>query len=484
MRGRAAAGATGWVLVFGLAAALIHMMPPSFFDSDTAYHLAVARITAAGGVLHAFPWTPYSWLADHYADKEFLFHLLLVPFSSLDPVTASRVAGAMFGTLLMAVLFFILRAEKVPGAGLWTLATLTISSAYLARFAMVRPHLLSIALSLLLVWAAVRRRPLPLAAAGFLFPLCYTAWHLPLFLTAVVVAAGLLSGAGFDRRGPLIVTLAALTGIALHPNFPEALHLFWIQNVEVLLATAWSGRGGIDLGGEFLPFSIRGLGRYLFIPAILTVAALKKSWAGRRVHSPALAFAACAFLFLLMTLRTQRFVEYLVPFALAAAALCWKELRFRALPALLILAGLLHTALFGMHPIDLIRYRTELFPPRIRESAEMVIPPGAQVVTCDWRFTGEMMLTLPGRRFIVALDPVFFAVNDPERYRIWYETVRNPPPRPAALLRDTFDAQYVMCTTARSWRPFLVTLDEDPEAELRAAAGFWRIYRLKNSVSP
>ena len=74
-----------WLIAIFFLVAGIQGMLPYFFDGDTGYHLAVARLTREHGVLHAFPWTPFSWMADHYADKELLFHFLLVPVASLDP---------------------------------------------------------------------------------------------------------------------------------------------------------------------------------------------------------------------------------------------------------------------------------------------------------------------------------------------------------------------------------------------------------------
>jgi hypothetical protein len=85
---------------------------------------------------------------------------------------------------------------------------------------------------------------------------------------------------------------------------------------------------------------------------------------------------------------------------------------------------------------------------------------------------------LPERRFIVALDPVLFAVNDPERYRLWFETIRQPPENSAVLLRDAFDARYVICDTRLKWLPLMQALDRDAYAQLRGIYGFWVVFEL------
>ena len=71
------------VLALGISGAIQFVFAQVPSDADTAYHAAVGRLIAEHGFLKAFPWTTMSWLADHYADKELLFHLLFVPLTGL-----------------------------------------------------------------------------------------------------------------------------------------------------------------------------------------------------------------------------------------------------------------------------------------------------------------------------------------------------------------------------------------------------------------
>ena len=153
---------------------------------------------------------------------------------------------------------------------------MAVSSAFVVHFAMVRPHLLSVPLTLVLTWAAVRQRRVLLALAGFLFPLCYTAWHLPLVLMGLVEVARWMSKERIDWRTPAVLLPALALGILVHPNFPESAQLFWIQNAKILFGTAWSGTGGVDLGGEFKPFSPTGLLRYVLLSGCL--ASARAAW--------------------------------------------------------------------------------------------------------------------------------------------------------------------------------------------------------------
>jgi len=475
-----------WGTVFLGVTATIHNASPNYFDGDTGYHLAVAEMTRKYGILQSFPWTPFSWLAEHYADKEFLFHVILIPLVDLDPNLAARIAGSVLGAGLLLTLYAFLTKEKIPQAGWWALLPLAISSAFINRFALVRPHMLSIPLALAITWSAARRRFGWLALCCFVYPFCYTAWHLPLVLVGIVEGVRVLGALRDGRpvvravewRGVALMGVASLAGIALHPNFPNNVELFKIINYTVLFDTAWSGKEGFEMGGEFKPFSPLSVLRYVALPALAAGAAAALAWRRRADATLPLALALTALAFFVITLRTQRFIEYLAPFAVFALAVAWPRERGRGVAPALVAFGSIWIVLFARHPIELLLDRIDAFPVEVTQALQEVIPEGEQVVTCEWHATGEMMLALPERRFIVALDPVFFAVNDPERYRLWFETVRRPPENSAVLLRDTFDARFVVCDTRMKWLPLMQALEGDEFARLRGIYGFWVVFEL------
>ncbi len=170
-----------------------------------------------------------SWLADHYADKELLFHLLFVPLGGLGWVTASKVVGTLAGAAVLFSIYLVLRAEQVRFAAVWAVLPLATSSAFLYRFVLVRPHLLSIALVVIVLWAASRRRLAVLAAAALVYPWAYVAWFLPVVLVALAEVA---RGVGGERPGwkPGAVAAAAIAvGVAVHPNGANLVRFTWLR---------------------------------------------------------------------------------------------------------------------------------------------------------------------------------------------------------------------------------------------------------------
>lgn len=481
-RRAAAVRAAAWAgLYLALCAALHRLFVRVPQDADTAYHVAVGRLIREHGILTAFPWTPFSWLAEHYADKELAFHLLLAPLAGLDWADAAAIVGTLGGATLLLALYLVLAKERVRYAGLWALLPLLASSAFVFRFSLVRPHLFSIALALGVAWAAARGRLLLLAALSLAYPWFYVAWQMPLVLVACAEAAWLLTG-DRARWRPLAVAAGAIAaGVLLHPNGWNLVRLNAIVLWDVLVQAAWGGRPGLELGDEFRPFRLDEWALLLAAPALLALAALPLAWRARRQGPVPLAFAIAALLFALLTLRTARFAEYFVPFAAAAFALALAASRPRrpALAAGLVLAAAL--AYSGRETAGLLeRLRTwpETLPPADAARLAERIPEGAQVFTCEWGLTGRLMLALPGRRFVVALDPTLFAIHDPERYDLWYRLPREAPAGLAATIRERFGARYVACFWEERFRPFFERIISEPGVNTILFSESWNVYEL------
>jgi hypothetical protein len=467
-------------LLFAAVAALIQFHFTSFpQDEDTAYHVAVGWLIREHGLLKSFPWTPFSWLAENYADKELLFHLLFVPLAGFSWVTAAKIVGTISGAAALLALYLVLRAEKVRLAWLWALLPLLASDVFIYRFALVRPHLLSIALAVVALWAAVRGRLVVLAVASAVYPWAYVAWQLPLVLVAIAEAARVLSGERLRWR-PAAAALAGLAvGIAVHPNAVNLVRFNWVVLADILVGMAWRGGGeDLTLGSEFDPFTAAQWARWLLACAAMTVAAVAVAWRERKAGSLALAFALAALAFGALTVRTARFAEYFIPFSAAALALAARSVRWRWMPAAVAAGCLAYTAVPASETLQGLGLRREFIPAPLAAQLRERIPVGAQVFTCDWGVTGTLMLALPDRKFMVALDPTLFYLKDPERFRLWMRLQREGPPGTAAAIRETFGARYVACFWDDSLRKLTNRLAFEPGVSTLLVTDDWNVYDL------
>lgn len=489
-------GILAWAAAFLAVAAAVHFGAVSVpWDTDTAYHVAVGRLIRQHGILHAFPWTPFSWLADHYADKELLFHLLFVPLAGAGWITAAKVVGTVAGTALLLALYLVLRAERVPLAGLWALVPLLASDVFVFRFALVRPHLLSIALAAVVLWAASRERLGVLAGASAVYPWAYVALPLPLVLVALAEVARVASGRRPGWRAPAAALAGLAAGVALHPNGLNVVRLSWLVVVDVLLRGAWGAHPELEMGREFDPFTVRQWLGWMMGATAMAAAALALAWRARRERVAPLAFALAALAFGLLTVRTARFAEYFVPLSAAALAL---GLGARGIGGRLAAPGGRVVPLGGwavplgvaaalavysgpalVETLRGLGTRPDRLPPALAATLQREIPPGAQVFTCDWGRTGDLLLALPERRFVVALDPTLFWIRDPALYRLWLSIPRQPPPRAAERIREAFGARWVACLWEERFRRFFDQLAFEPGVRTVLLTEDWNVYELR-----
>jgi hypothetical protein len=470
-----------WFFAYLIIAGFIQFFVVSApYDADTAYHAVVGRLIREHGMLHAFPWTPFSWLAENYADKELILHLLFAPLAHMDWVVASKIVGTLLGGILLFVIYIILRAEKVRFAGIWTLLPLVTSDVFLFRFALVRPHLLSISLAMVLLWALLRGRLVPVIIFSALYPWSYVAfWQLPLILIGTVETVRFLSGARPQWKPAAAVTAGIVVGLVLHPNSTNLLKFNWIHMVDVLFRNAWQARGGIELGVEFLPFTLHQWLTWLLAAVAMVIVGLVLGWRERKNDYGLLAFALAAVTFGILSSMTARFAEYFIPFAAVTMALASRYIPWRWITIAVFATALLYTGKPLSETLEGLKMRQEVLPSPLASWMRQQIPVGSQIFTTEWGLTGTLMLALPERRFIVALDPTLFLIRYPDLYHIWFDLPRHPYPGMAETIRKRFGARFVISFSDERFTGFYRQLSMEPGVKpLLLTDENWTIFDL------
>lgn len=485
-----------WFAPLLAALALAWLISPGegFAEPDSYYHLRYAALWSRGEVPRGtFPWASASTWATAFADKDWLFHVALAPFvRALPELAGGKVATFAFAVGLLAALgaFLARREANVAFAALAFLS----SRLFLERVVALRTLTPAVALFVLLLLALLERRAVLALVVALLYPLTYTAVHVPLLLAAAVALGLRIKDERIDRRCVFAVFAGTLAGVALHPDFPRNLGLAWDQNALVL-AHAWSSsRLGLEQANEFRAFPVgyvvwtsgplvlalalvsglvrladRSVARWqgpllaLGWLALAGVARLLGTGTDVATTRAALAFGAPLWLavaallaasvrrqgslradtavVLLVTLAatvatalSARFVEYLGPLAFLALALVVRDVRGdERLRALLrsrsAVAGLVLVALPVLYGC-LETLRTESWlakgaPAARHESAARYLrgaaAKGEVVFHSRWDAFPELFFFAPEQRYVVALDPAFLWLADPDhrRYDLW-----------------------------------------------------------------
>ena len=481
-----------------------HLATPVIEDTDSYFHLAVARAYRAEGVTGRLPWARFSLLHDRYGDKELLFHVGLMPFvGNGTSTTGGRVALALIGAALLALVSH-LGARMVGPWGLVLGPFLLLTCGDLdLRLMRLRPELPALGLLLLATDAAARGRTRRLAVLACLFALSYTAWQ----ALGGLVLLWFVARTWQARRPAWELLLHPLMGLGLgiviHPSFPANIDLWVAQNIDYHRLRPLLDVGneiGAPLGDQTL---LRNLGFWIGLGAVIG------AWRSRSRHdaptgpsratgpgdgAPWLVAAVC---FTVLFALGWRFAIYFFPFAaLATLALTGGLSRPTGRGAVgLLLAGTLASAPWVVPIVrDFLGTGHDTREARGHDLSSL-LPVGARVAA-PWGLADVMVYYAPQARYLNVLDPVFMAVPYPFQYaaqRALFDGAEPDIPLVAGTLLASDYVAFQRGTSARleartAVDPRLEPLMVGPDLLYRVVAGrndrFWLDWTVAPTVDP
>ncbi len=436
----------------------LRVTAPQPWSYDEYYHIGLAREMRSDFRIESFRWTPFSIFHDHFADKEPLFHVLLMPFAGL-PLERAGLIGVLLGQVfLLAAFAWVLWRLRVPGAFWLVLGLAALGPMFAFRADMCRPHIWLIGFSLLvlgLLAAQVSWKVLVPVCA--LFGLAHTGGWIAIAYAALWGIVGYLSKyqreRSLDWRPAAAAAGGWLLGQIVHPNVPENFRLFWIQNFVVPYQSTAAGNEALrsQLGNELTPPELPILLDQwpAFIAPALVIAFLLFQPRLRTRATLTAALVALAFLFV-GCFYLRRFFELGAPLSLLALGLVLAERRAegmsrllpRAAPALAALALLLGS----WHTWSTVREQGfgTVSPPRgmarwLGENGR----PGERVFTAQWADSAPLFYSAPQLQSLVVLDPTFFYADDPRLFELYAQIIQGLHPDPARAIRERFGARWV-----------------------------------------
>jgi len=484
-------------------------------ERDGFFHARYAQMLPDRGLSREFPWTQFSVWKDHFADKDFLYHVTLAPFCRdvREPLPGAKVATVLLAAATLTAMYLVLVSLDVPWPVFWAALLASGSGLFLSRLLMVRSHVLAILLMLLAALAVLRARWRTCAVLGFV---CAWAYSFPLVLTYTVGAGALGLALVGERRVAWRVLAASAAGVGagllVHPYSPGVLVTLWVH-VQAALGSALGGP--VELAAELAGLSpMQMLGQAPGAVAALAVAVIGTIVLGRRrpgegglsveaaaAVAMALAWAAGPFL-------AQRTAEYFVPLVVLAAALVVRDLvagretspwrlpagrpRVALLGTLAVITGALaashQLALTQVH--ELVRtnppfpssetWRRNRFFDGAAAWLGANLPSGSTVVNLWWDDFPELYYSLPGMHYLVGLEPNFLRLADPARSEVLEAMRTRRIPLDLARLGELFGAEAMVLRTDRALLYDELQQGRTPPAFLDPLAV---VYRLRPAPS-
>ncbi len=247
------------LLAFAALAAVFQFSSPNIADPDGFYHLKHALIYKDGGIfIKDFPWVQYSSISVLKSDLWYGFHILLIPFSGFDSAAGIKIAGIFLATLSLLLLWYAFKRSGLKWPFLWTFFVFVSAPNIMTRFMMLRPHLLTMAISALIF-------SFSMSGSAWIILLLFAilSWtHISLSWVGILIfGIVFLLKAGMEREwmwkkaGAMILGL--IIGWLARPNPIGVLKLAYIQVVKLMQAK--QGDATLLFGTELFPLKMETL---------------------------------------------------------------------------------------------------------------------------------------------------------------------------------------------------------------------------------
>jgi len=428
----------------------LFVLPPRLLGSaepDRWYHLALARMIAHGGLPRVLPQVEDLGWGHYFPDKEFLFHALTALAWKIGEAPAVLWLVPLLGAAIVLCLYTEASRQLKPlAASVLVIVGVALTAGLLFRLSLLRPHLLSILVFVLLLMAVLRDRPRLAALAAAVFALSY---HAFIVVGFVIGAACLLPRQpGFTKHTWAWCLGGLAVGTLVHPYFPSnlvmgVLHLRLALGLESLPPAT----PGTELAAPTLPQFFQAYGFYpLLLVGVAIATWLRKPQASAERSGLVLLFVLTA-IFTVLGTCTLRAMEYGVPCGLLLLVYALRVLPVRhALPAMLALMLLCQGALDWRFYRESWQQPEQSVEPQYASLLTLVPTGGkAKVFNCEWEAGSYVLYARPDLRFVDLLEPGFLFQVSRDKYAARRGLVAGAFADPRAILRDVFHADYVLC---------------------------------------
>jgi len=201
------------------------VLQAGLFERDGYFHARLAQMVLERGLSQSFPWTQLSTWQQQFCDKEFLYHLGMMPFARIgdDPILGARIFATLLSVAVLVALYLLLRAHKVRWPLFFAALPLAAGGLFIARLGMIRSHVLSMLLLMVGLHFLLKRSWKALLGLGFLYAWCYT-MPFVLVMTTVPFALGCWAAqGGLDWKSSTAAGLVSVLAPAVHPSLPLTL---------------------------------------------------------------------------------------------------------------------------------------------------------------------------------------------------------------------------------------------------------------------
>jgi hypothetical protein len=481
--------AVGALIFSGLILAYIQFAAPNIVDYDGYYHIKTALLMRQQGVPLDFPYLKFTIMdRQGYTDPHLGMHFLQIPFTFLgDLILAAKLAPVCFAAITFTIFYLLLRHYRIRLPLLWLVLLFASSSPFLYRMSMARGQALSLAFQLLAFHLIINRRAKSFFALTVLFVWTYNAFPMLVPMLLFGLITHYVSDRVIDYKLPLALAAGIITGHLLNPYYPRNILFIWDHIVPKLFAVNYE----TAVGSEWYPYSSWAMLTMSLVAFLAYAAGIfftsVEEWKGDK---PRLLWFLISSMYLILLMKSRRFVEYFPPSAIMFFAFAVRH----RLPQL-DFSGLLSNkrrAAAALATVVLLFFAAHSTIKAAREDvagepaslaykggAEWLAnntPAGARVFHTDWDDFPMLYFYNTHNTYLVGLDPDFMRLKDEKLFRRYEDITLGRVAEPEEEILYDFGCEYII--TDNDHGDFLNIAGRRPRLERVFSDRYTTVFRI------
>ncbi|MFC1624034.1 hypothetical protein ACFL28_01765, partial [Candidatus Omnitrophota bacterium] len=220
-----------FIVILGICAVFfIQFLTPTLYGADGYLHIRMAEFLKEFGPRYDFHWARFSTFSDNFSDKDFLYHVFLIPFTFFkDIFFGAKVAAAIFASLLYFAFYLILRKYSNRIVLPFFLLTFFLSDMFLQAISRPRPISIVILITLLSIHLIMKKRHRLLFLTALLYSLGHITSPLIIIYALIIEIVRRLDRKEFCVKTIIAAFLGVLVGFMIHPNAPNNFLVFYLN---------------------------------------------------------------------------------------------------------------------------------------------------------------------------------------------------------------------------------------------------------------
>lgn len=452
---------TGYILLAAVACCVLsyciflQFLSPTFYESDSYYHVATSSFIRDFGFRYNFHWTQFSVYKDLFGDKDFLFHLLTVPFLNLsnDIVVAGKYAIIFYNALFILIFVFILRKYLPDYLVCCFLFLPFLSATFTTYFLYLRSFTLANILTILGIYFLINKKTIGVFLVSLLYPLTHTSFFTIVVFAFICETCRWIFVREFFLRNLYLAVIGMLAGCLIHPNFPNNLLYTHLQ----FLVVNYANKGlDLGLGSELFSYPtmrvfIENFAVFLTLNIIFWIALISR----KRISLSTAVWLICSNFYLLLALTADRhwyITNILVFIAFASYLKDWEEMggwdKLSRKVSIFIAVYLISIFLYfpaGIKSLEANINLNTILGNHYKQVALWMkehIPPGKLIYHNNWSDSAYFLCFNPNNNYLVVLDPIYMYYRYPELYLFYRSLSGGQIDNIYGALTNIFKASY------------------------------------------